>query len=91
MYNNVPVLMAMAKALSKINFQYKEIERLYNRVTKIDYTNVEAHEYLALALQKRNQTKRAFAHYKKARKINPTFNIEDEEFNAFFNTSNVKF
>lgn len=80
MYDNVPVLMAIAKVLTRINFEFERIEQLFHRILEIDPKNFMAHGHLALQYQKRNQPKKAIEHYKKARDLNPSFEIKDERF-----------
>lgn len=65
MYDNVPVLMAIAKVLSKINFDFDRIEKLYHRVLEIDPNNFAAHKRLAIEYLKRNQSEMAIKHLKK--------------------------
>lgn len=65
MYDNVPVLIATAKVLSKINFNFQRIEKLYHRVLEIEPSNVVAHEQLATEYLKRNQSEMAIKHLKK--------------------------
>lgn len=65
MYDNVSVLIATAKVLSKINFNFEKIEKLYNRVLEIEPNNIAAHEQLATEYLKRNQSELAINHLKK--------------------------
>lgn len=67
MCDNVPVLMAIARVLSKINFNFERIEKLYKRVLEIEPNNAVAHERLATEYLRRNQSKMAMQHLKKAR------------------------
>lgn len=80
MFDNVPVLMAIATALSRINFDFERIETLYHRVLEIDPNNVLAHGQLSIQYQKRNQPEMAIQHYNKARSLNPSFEIKDPRF-----------
>lgn len=65
MHANVPVLIATAKVLSKIDYNFQRIEKLYHRVLEIDPNNSVAHEQLATEYLKRNQSKLAIKHLKK--------------------------
>lgn len=67
MHDNVPVLMAITKVLSKLNFDFKDIEKLYHRILEIEPNNVVAHERLAREYLKRNQSEMALKHLKKSR------------------------
>lgn len=67
MYDNVPVLIAITKVLSKINYNFVRIEKLYHRILEIEPNNVLAHERLATEYLKRNQTEMAIKHLKKSR------------------------
>lgn len=66
MYDNVPVLIAIAKVLSKINFDFERIEKLYHRVLEIEPNNFVAHKRLATEYLRRNQSEMAIKHLKKA-------------------------
>lgn len=66
MYDNVPVLIAIAKVLSKFDFDFKRIEKLYHRVLEIEPNNFVAHKRLASEYLKRNQTHLAIKHLRKA-------------------------
>lgn len=66
MYDNVPVLMAIAKVLSKINFNFERIEKLFHRVLEIEPNNFVAHKQLATEYLKRNQSEMAIKHLKKS-------------------------
>lgn len=83
MSDNVPVLSAIASALTRINFDFDRVERLYHRILKLDPQNFLAHVQLSIQYQKRNQPKKAIKHYKKARNLNPTIQIKDEKFIKF--------
>lgn len=87
MYDNVPVLIAIAKALSRINFEFEHIEKLYHRILDIDPKNFMAYGHLALQYQRRNQPKLAIEHYKRARDLNPSFEIKDERFIQFISNN----
>lgn len=91
MYDNVSVLMAIAKAISRINFDFEQIEKLYHHILEIDPKNFIAHGHLALQYQKRNQATLAIEHYKKAHDLNPSFQINDEKFIKFLKMSNTDF
>lgn len=86
MFDNVPVLSAIASALSRINFDTERVERISKRIIELDAKNLMAHGQLAIHYHKRNKTKLAIKHYKKARSINPTFQVKDERFAAFIET-----
>lgn len=66
MYDNVPVLIAIAKVLSKINFDFQRIEKLYHRVLEIEPNNFVANKRLATEYLRRNQSEMAIKHLKKA-------------------------
>lgn len=66
MYDNVPVLLAIAKVLSKINFNFERIEKLFHRVLEIEPNNFVAHKQLATEYLKRNQSEMAIKHLKKS-------------------------
>lgn len=66
MYDNVPVLIAIAKVLSKVNFDFERIEKLYHRVIEIEPNNFVAHKRLATEYLRRNQSEMAIKHLKKA-------------------------
>lgn len=66
MYDNVPVLITIAKVLSKIDFDFKRIEKLYYRILEIEPNNFVANKRLATEYLKRNQTEMAIKHLKKA-------------------------
>lgn len=83
MFDNVPVLMAIAKTLSRINFEFDRIEKLYHRVLGLDPKNVMAHGQLSIQYQKNNQPEKAIHHYNKARELNPTFQIKEPRFVEF--------
>lgn len=83
MSNNVPVLSAIASALTRINFDFERVERLYQHILKLDPRNFLAHVQLSIQYQRRNQSKKAIKHYKRARNLNPKFQIKDEKFNDF--------
>lgn len=80
MFDNVPVLMAIARALSRINFDFERIEKLFHRVLEIEPKNIMAHGQLAIQYQKRNRPEMAIQHYNKARELNPSFEIKDPKF-----------
>lgn len=67
MYDNVPVLMSIAKVLTKINFDFERIEKLYHRVLEIEPNNFVAHKQLATEYLKRNRSDIAIKHLKKTR------------------------
>ena len=67
MHDNVPVLMAITKVLTKINFDFEKVEKLYHRILEIEPNNVVAHERLATEYLKRNQSEMAIKHLKKSR------------------------
>lgn len=83
MFDNVPVLMAIAKTLSRINFGFDRIEKLYHRVLELDPKNVMAHGQLSIQYQKNNQPEKAIRHYNKARELHPTFQIKEPRFVEF--------
>lgn len=89
MFDNVPVLMAIANTLSRKNFDFERIKKLYKRVLEIDPKNAMAHGYLSSQYLKRNQTKLAIQHYNKARKLNPEFEIQDEKYMKFVKILNA--
>lgn len=69
MFDNVPVLMKIAWALAKINFDAERVQKMYERVLKIDPQNVMAHELLAKQYEKQDQSELAMWHYKMARDL----------------------
>lgn len=81
--DNLPVLSTIANALTRINFDFERVERLYHHILKLDPRNFLAHVQLSIQYQKRDQPKKAIKHYKKARNLNPTFQIKDEKFIKF--------
>lgn len=83
MFDNVPVLSAIASALSRINFDAERVVKIFKRIIELDAKNLMAHGQLAIHYHKRNKTKLAIKHYKKARSINPTFQVKDQRFAAF--------
>lgn len=89
LYENVPVLMSIAQALSKVNFDFERIERLYNRILELEPKNVKAHGQLAVQYQRRNKPKLALKHFKRAREIYPNFEVNDDNFNNFLQRYNI--
>lgn len=87
MFDNAPVLMAIANTLSRKNFDFDRIKKLYKRVLEIDPKNAMAHGYLSWQYLKQNQTKLAIQYYNKARKLNPSFEIRDEKFVKMLNAA----
>lgn len=83
MFDNVPVLSAIAGALTRINFDADRLEKLFKRIVELDDKNIMAHSQLAIHYYRRNKLKLAIKYYKKMRKINPTFQTKDERFNKF--------
>lgn len=83
MSNNIPVLTAIASALTRINFDFERVERLYQRILKLDPLNFLAHVHLSIQYQKRNQPKKAMHHYDQARSLNQNFQIKDKKYLDF--------
>lgn len=83
MSNNVPVLSAIASALTRINFDFERVERLYQRILQLDPHNFIAHVQLSIQYQRRNQPKKAIKHYQQARSLNQQFQIKDEKYIEF--------
>lgn len=83
MFDNIPVLSAIAGALTRINSDADRVEKIFKRIIELESTNLNAHGQLAIHYHKRNKTKLAIKYYKKARTINPTFRVRDERFAEF--------
>lgn len=66
--------------LTKLNFDSELREKLYLRILELDANNVIAHGQLSIIYGRRSNFDRALKHYRRTRKLNPSFSINDTMF-----------
>lgn len=83
--SNPKVLLIIAKALQRVNYDFDRIEAVYHTIIPLDPQNPDIFGKLGVEYYKRNRARDAVLSYRRALDINPAYEVNNEKFVMFVN------